>query len=307
MLLDWVRYYFSLIVLIALVGLAGAASYAALAPVRVEAWSIIVQSGSRISSLELGPVAQAIFRTESVYGPAMRELGIAEPPERFLDERANLRPVPETNALIVIGRSGDAEEATRISEAMMRSLIRVFRERDLADFTLFNRAAPAHADLSSSVAVALGAVAGFWLGVAVALLHYRWRRPLLSLQRAVRVSEPSSVTTVLGRRPRWLGVLRGTHLWKDNPRNRAALKRLATRWPNGEAPMVSVAGGRREEDALRLSLRESLQLPNGDGSGRAARSGVIVAHSGSGESSVARARRQAADLEQARIDLVWVH
>lgn len=307
MLLDWVRYYFSLIVLIALVGVAGAASYAALAPARVEAWSIIVQSGSRISSLELGPVAQAVFRTESVYGPAMRELGIAEPPDRFLDERARLRPVPETNALIVIGRSSDAEEATRISEAMMRSLIRAFQERDLAGFTLFDRAAPVQPDLSFSVLLSLGAVAGFWFGVASALLHYRWRRPLLTLQRAVRVSEPSSVTTVLGRRPRWLGILRGTRLWKDNPRNRAAIQRLATGWPDGEAPMVSVAGGRREEDALRLSLRESLPLPNGDGSRETARSGIIVAHSGSGETSLARARRQAAELDQARIDLVWVN
>lgn len=306
-LFDWIRHYLSLIALCVLVGIAGGLAYAVLSPARFEAWSIIVQTRGRISPLQLGPIAQAVFRTESVYGPAMRELGIREPPEEFLDRRAEVRPVPETDALIVIGRSEDAEEAARISDAMMRSLIRVFEERELTEFGLFERAAPVEPDLAASVLVALGGASGLWVGVAVGLLHYRIRRPLLTLQRAVRMTDASSVVTVKGTGPAWLGVLRRRRGWRDIPANRAALARLATRWPAGARPFVAVADGGRE-DALRRRLHDAVGLPNGDGPSAGFGPGVIVAHAGSREVSLAQARRLTGPSkgEGPGIDLVWV-
>lgn len=296
-LFDWLGHYLSLIVLSSLLGIGAALAFLSLATPPYEAWSVIIQSEDRIAPRELGPLAQSVFVTEDVYGPAMAELGLDMSPSLFLREHAELRPVPETDALIVIGRSDDREQAERISDAMMRSLVETFRVRGLTVFTIFDQAAPVQRQAGPPVILAFGGMIGFWLGVAGAIVHFRLRRPILSLARAVAISGPDHVATVRGRRPRWLGVLRRPRRWKRGEATRSALDRLAARRPDGSTPRVIVATA--HPDGVVPRLEEALSRGT-TGSPR----GVLVADAGTREETLTGLLRYAAGSGD--LDLVWV-
>src|SRR5437773_8980716 len=55
-------------------------------------------------------VAEAVFRSKAVYGPALRSLRIHESPKGYLAAHTDLRPVPDSNTLIVVGRASRSEE-----------------------------------------------------------------------------------------------------------------------------------------------------------------------------------------------------
>ena len=297
-LFDWLGHYLGLIVLSSLFGVGAALAFVGLASPPFEAWSVIIQSVDRISARELGPLAQAVFVTDDVYGPAMQELGIEMDPQRFLSEHAELRPVPDTDALIVIGRSHDPDEAQRISDAMMRSLVRTFRLRNLSEFTVFDQASPVQRETAPPVSLAFGGMIGFWVGLAAAVIHFRARRPILSLMRAVALSAPEHVVTIRGRRPRWLGALRRPRVWRDDHGNRAALERLAARMPAGSLPVVTVIAP--QADGQGGLLEETLATRRREGAARQ----VLVVDAGSGEETLA-ALPSGAERDEA-LDLVWV-
>jgi hypothetical protein len=118
-------------VLSMLLGAAAAGALLLLNRPPAEAWSVVVQTRDRITVLQLGFVSQSVFRSSSVYRPVMEELGIEGSPERFFAEQAELRPVAETHALLVIGRAPNAAQAFAISRALTRELVEAFRERKL--------------------------------------------------------------------------------------------------------------------------------------------------------------------------------
>src|SRR5439155_738138 len=72
-----------------------------------------------------------------------------------------------------------------------------------------HRAEAARPCLASAVPLLGGVQAGdaLWLGVAVAIVHSRYRRPVLSVARAVALTGADRVVELGGRRSRWLGVL----------------------------------------------------------------------------------------------------
>lgn len=74
--------------------------------------------------------------------------------------------------------------------------------------------------LAPSVVVALGGFSGLWLGLGMAIVLYRVRRPVLSLRRALGLVSPTRVTLLDGRAS-WLGALRGPHRLRKGGRNEA--------------------------------------------------------------------------------------
>jgi hypothetical protein len=218
-LFGWVRYYAGVLVLFTLFGLALAAVYRVVGRPYAEAWSVVIQTEERIPALQLGFVSQSVFRSASVYRPVMRELEIDTSPERFFDEQAELRPVAETDALIVIGRAPTEVEAERVSARLTEALIEVFKERDLSTLEPFGRAVPIPEDISDPVALAIGGTGGFWLGLGASLIHYRLRRPVLDLHRAAAITAPQRVTLLDGPWPRWLGALRPLGRAEEAARN----------------------------------------------------------------------------------------
>lgn len=251
---DWVRRYFGLIGMFVVAGVvAGLAASRAL-PARFEAWSVVVQVGGEISARELGPSALAIVRTSAVYIPAMREAGVEESPERFFDEHVELRPVPETDALIVVGISDERDEAVRISDAVAASLIRAFESRGLTNLTLFSPATPLEQGLATSVVVVVGPMVGLWLGLAAALIHYHLRRPVLTLERAVSLLQPRSVAMVRGGR-RWLGVLRR----KARPPEAALAEAFREAGDGGRLRVMVAHAGTSEAEIARVRMMDALR------------------------------------------------
>lgn len=209
-LFDWVRHYAVLVGCLVLVGLGAGLLYLVLASRNYEVSTLVVETGRRLSPRQLSLVSQAAFRSPAVYGPTMEKVGTDQSPQEFLEESADLRPIPDTNTLMIIGRANSVARARQISEIAARSFVTVADEgTGLTDFVLFgeSRGVSLRPGIGPSVTFALGASAAFWFGLALSVIHYRWRRPVLSLGRALAISGADHVTLVKGKGA-WLGVLR---------------------------------------------------------------------------------------------------
>jgi hypothetical protein len=243
-LLDWIHFYGFFVVLMIGLGLAGGVIYNRLSSREFEASSVVLETSGQLSARQLGPVAEAVFGSAEVYGPAMRELGYQGGPDRFLGDMVDLRPVPDTNALIVVGRADTIEEAKATADATARSLVAAFAERaQLQDFVTFGAPEAASAPEGAAViAVVLGGAIGLWLALAVAITHY-WRvRPVLRVERALRITGADLATIVDGR-ARWLGVLRGRPRWMRSRANRARLASIGVAGGSRSLALVSMGGG----------------------------------------------------------------
>jgi hypothetical protein len=186
-LVAWARRYLLLVVATVLLGLVVGLAIGVVARRPTEAWTYVIQRGGRIPSRQLGPLAEAVFTSSALYVPAMEALNDHETPATFL-RRVDLRPVPGTPILIVIGRASDASEAQRVSSATARALIGAFAHEGFPDFALLGLGPPiVRSALSPLVSAMTGAAVGLWIGLAIAFMHHRIRRRPSRL----RLSEPA--------------------------------------------------------------------------------------------------------------------
>lgn len=305
MVFAWLRHYGMVIVLATVVGGLAGFAFAQLAPTRQEAWTVVVETGGRIPPLQLGPVATAVFHSSAVYGPAMRSLGITGPATRFLRQRTDLRPIPDTNTLLVVGFGRNQRDAQAVSGAMARSLITAFDDTGLSGFEIVGIPQPAAitTGVGTASAVLFAATGFLWLAVGGSLLHYRFRRPVISLDRATKISEAERVSTLRAR------PFRGTRLsrlrWSDSGSNRSVLRELRAAGLGTAAVVVPGVGRKTEQRALRRVASVLHQdLVGGDGGSAGAKT-LLVA----GPSSRERELRQAsavAGVPPAHVALLWI-
>jgi hypothetical protein len=206
-LFDWLRYYAGAIVLSILVGAGGAAALYAAIPREREAATVIVAPKGSIPPRSLGSVGIVLSRSPAVYEPAADSLGLSGSGQDFLGAHSQVRPVPGSNVLLVIGREEDASLARDISSAMAQALAEAFESRTGQPVQTFDRpgATRPSTGFSLPVAITLGATVGFLAGLAGSLVHYRYRKPVLSLWRAVYMSGARDVSFVeVTRRRRFL-------------------------------------------------------------------------------------------------------
>jgi hypothetical protein len=278
-LLDWIHFYGFFTVLMVVLGLVGGVAYSRLSSREFEASSVVLETSGQISPRQLGPIAEAVFGSEDVYGLAMRELDFREGPGRFLSDVVDLRPVPDTNALIVVGRANTVEEAKTTADVMARSLITAFAERTQLDFVTFGAPEAASAPEGvATIAVVLGGSIGLWLALAMAVAHY-WRvRPVLSVERALRITGADLATIVDGR-ARWLGVMRRRPRWKRSRANKARLESIGVATESRSLTLVSAGGGgeRVAQPAAGVPRRPVTATARGEED----LEGLLVAHAGS--------------------------
>jgi hypothetical protein len=307
-LLDWIHFYGFFTVLMVVLGLAGGVAYSRLSSREFEASSVVLETSGQISPRQLGPVAEAVFGSEEVYGPAIRELGFQEGPSRFLSEIVDLRPVPDTNALIVVGRGNTVEEAKMTADVMARSLIAAFTERaQLNDFVTFGAPEAASAPEGvAAIAIVLGGSIGLWLALAMAVAHY-WRvRPVLSVEKALRITGADLATIVDGR-ARWLGVLRRRPRWKRSRANAARLESIGVAAESRSLTLVSAGGG--AEQVAQPAAGVSPQPVTATARGEEDLEGLLVAHAGSSAPYLAEMSYfdpAVAAGPRARPSLLWV-
>jgi hypothetical protein len=279
-LLDWIHFYGFFTVVMIVLGLAGGVAYSRLSSREFEASSVVLETSGQISPRQLGPVAEAVFGSEEVYSPAMSELGFRDGSGIFLREVVDLRPVPDTNALIVVGRGNTVEDAKMTADVTARSLVAAFAESaQLGDFVTFGAPEAAAAPGGvAAIAVVLGGSIGLWLALAMAVTHY-WRvRPVLTVERALRITGAELATIVDGR-ARWLGVLRRRPRWKRSRANRARLESIGVATESRSLTLVSAGGGPAEvaQPAADAPSRSVAAAPGGEEDPE----GLLVAHAGS--------------------------
>ena len=214
-LFDWAAFYGVLSLILVVLGVGAAVGYKVVLPPRSESASVVVaKPGIPLPPNQFQLLSKAVFRSAAVFEPAIEELGLEKSPQNFLSEDVDLLPIPSTTAVIILGRSRTAESAEDVAQVMAKSFVRAFEDRTGADLETFGRptARLRPGGLSLSVAVFLGATSGFWLALALAIFHYKVKRPVLSLRRALSVSGTSSATMVDGKGWSFLGILRADPL-----------------------------------------------------------------------------------------------
>jgi len=269
---DWLHHYGALISVFLIGGIVAGMLFASLSR-SAQSATLIVYQGHAVPAREFGVVAEAVFRSDATLRPAMDELGISTSTSQFLDGTVQLRPVPDAKILIVVGRASGATRAEQISTTTASALRTSLAGQGLDGLSLLPGGVTS-GSLAPRVLAALGALAGGLLGLAVAIVHYRARRPTMSLRRAVDLVAPESVALLEGRAP-WLGALRRRPWLRRGERNETTFALLAVRQPN--ASLVIPGRARHRERALRRRLvdassrrRESAETPAGIGAGHRA-------------------------------------
>ena len=299
-LFGWVRYYFGLILIFVILGIALGVGYVQQALQRTESSILIVETSGRISARHVGPIVSAVFETSSVYEPALEDLDLDISSDELYRNHLELLPVPDANMILVIGRGDDAAEADTIVRAVATSLVDALNDANPAlEFSVFSgpQPAPARRGISGKVAGALGGATGLWLGLALGIFHYRWKRPVLTFRNALDITEAEHAAVVEGRWWRWFGFLRPAFRWKNTPGNRIRLARLIPASP-GPVRVEVVGGNARKEVAIASSLQDAVESgrprAGSDGSssnGAADALSVVVVHAGTGERDLTLARR----------------
>ena len=310
-LAEWVRHYASLTAALALAGVLCTFGFAAVAPQAHAASTIVVGVGTKIAPINLGPIAETVFQSSAVYGPAMETLGLEITPQRF-KETAELRPIPETNTLLVIGRAGDPASARAISSAAADALVGALNTHTrTTGFTVFSGPQPFPEGASLPVRLTLGGTVGFWVGLIIGIVHSRWKKPVLSLTQAVRLSGADVATTVDGRWRRGLGVLRPRIRWRQNESSRVRLIGLCNLL-SADRYRVDVAGVRRRQ-RTRMA-KDVTDVAEGRSSGtdteRPSTARILLAHVGASQRDLTEVRTETSatnDRSNAeRTGLVWV-
>jgi hypothetical protein len=254
-----------LIALILVVGIAAGAVFTTLGSL-TEATTLIVDREESIPAREFGVVGQAVFRSDAALRPAMVELGVSTSAEQFLADSVELRPVPDARVLIVVGRASTSTRAREVSATMADALVAALADAGVEGLVVLTGGIEGRS-LAPSVVVALGGFTGLWLGLGTAIALYHFRRPVLSLPRAMRLVSPTRVVLLDGRAS-WLGSLRGQHRLRKGARNELALSRLAAQ--EGNAPVVISSAAHRRRRLLSRRLAKELRASLGavDGSPR---------------------------------------
>ncbi len=321
---GWARYYSGLIAVFTAAGVAFGLGYVGQALQRTESSVVIVETRGRISARNVGPIVSAVFETSAVYDPALDELDMGISSEELYSEHLELLPVPDANTVLVIGRGGTTAESDAIALAVGESLVAALDEaNEAANFEVFSgpQPAPARRGITQKVAGALGGMTGLWIGLAIGILHYRWRRPVLTFRNALDITEAEHAAVVEGRWWRWFGFLRPSPRWRNTPGNQIRLARLV---PEASSPaQIELVGGTaRQEMAVVRTLRNAVAAGRrrvseddrdvaitSDGAAPGDLS-VVVVHAGTSERDLALARRTlsavAASNGSRDVALVWV-
>ncbi len=302
-LFAWLRHYLAMILLLTAIGAAGGWIYTKVVPARQEAWTIVLETGEAIGPLQLGAVAQAVFNSANTYAPVLNAYRPGVSPQQFLGRDVQLLPIPGSNAMIVIGRAGSFDEASRMSSAMATSMVRTFASKGFPKFTTFAPQHPTGTTHSSEATIVLiSAAVGLWVGVGAAVIHYRTRRPVLALGRAVSVTEPQRV--VILRRRASLRRSRRSE-WRDNNEARLSLGRMAAGHGGGAVPEIVAPGASvRTQRRLSKRFRAALAIDRPRGPGEPGWT-VFVCGPSTGEFDLSDARR-VTQPDATTVDLIWV-
>jgi hypothetical protein len=276
-LFHWMRQYAALVVLAMILGVTAGIVYERLAPGEHEAWVILVEETGGIQPRTLGLSVQEIFRSRPVWGPVMDALDIPGSPESFLEDDVELRPVPDAPVLMVVGRAAEPERASEIAERMAGSLVVALQEAGLAGLAIFGDAQTVPVATRFADPPLLAAGGALWIGVGLALIHYRLRRPVLSMGSALVVSGADDVVVVRAGRARWLGVFRRMSSRPRRWREVGSLRTVLASPAPGAVVFLPGLGGRRAAKARDQLL--SLAEPSGEAAARdagAAQRAVIV-------------------------------
>jgi len=268
----WFRHYAPMVVAFILVGAIAAGTYVTLVPAQHEGWTIVTETNDRIPVLQVARVSEAIFRSRAVYGPALRTLNVNTPPLAYMAAHTDIRPVPDSNTLIVVGRAYTLTAAEAISNAFAKSFVAAFAARSGAQFTIFSRAQPGTLPtrIGRTTSIVLGATIGLWFGVATAVIHFRSRRPVLSLASAGAALRPDQAIVIGDRRTRGRVIPRRVRSW--TPQTEARELEAIEKAVGHAGPVhLVVSGGRRVRRSSTVKSLESTVETYSDGEFKAMR------------------------------------
>lgn len=209
-LLDWLRHYGIVLILVTFVGAAYSGAIWLATP-RYEMWTTVADTRSNLPDRQVGVVGQTLFQSQDTLTTALADPAWNGQPasQNQVVDATELRSVPDSRLMIVVARGADLARTTAMSESMANALSTQFESTERAPLTIFGRPqrAPVETSGSLSLFVILGSITAFLLAFGFSITHYRIHRPVLEFGAMMGLLAPNTVVAVSARR-RWLGVLR---------------------------------------------------------------------------------------------------
>jgi hypothetical protein len=212
-LLDWLRHYGLILLLVTALGAAGAGAAWWFATPRYELWTIVADTGSQLPDRQVGVVAQTFFQDQHTYADALASTVLTSldpaPSATELLDTVQLRSVPDSRLMIVVARGDDATRTAAISVSMAQALSDAFVNAKYTPLSILGNPQPAPVESAGSLGLfaILGATGALLLALGATIAHYRTRRPVLEFGAMMTLLSPSAVVAVSARRG-WLGALR---------------------------------------------------------------------------------------------------
>lgn len=198
----------------------------------------VVQAVQTSLETEDFDLAETLFATDAVISPVVEQLGLATTPDALLAGSYLTADAQPGGALRITGRSTEPDEALQLANLSAESLETALEGRGLGTFTVFEAGeAISREGASTRVAVISGALIGGMGAVALLLLWFFLRQPVLSLDQAAGQIQPMASFFVHVRFGQG-GGLRG------QSRGRRARGRRPEVFPRGIAQAVWHAVGR---------------------------------------------------------------
>ncbi len=155
-------------------------------PVVYQADAVVVAPGTSLSTDTFDNVARIVFQTDAVLEQVVASLRLHTTPRHLLqNKQLAIQPVSGAVAVRIVGRASDPTAARLLANAATRSFVQVGRTRGLGNLQGFETShngvpqpRPARHD------AVVNGVAGGLLAVAVLILLFAVRRPMLDEEQA---------------------------------------------------------------------------------------------------------------------------
>jgi capsular polysaccharide biosynthesis protein len=163
------------------------------APPTFDAESVVVASSTSISGTDFGSLARAVFATDTVIRPVIQQLKLRQTPQSLLSHKwLEVQAVPGAVAIRIIGRGGDAQSASALSNAAAKSFVAAATQKGMGTFAVFGSGLPGTRQRTALTPAGIrGGAVGALVGLALVLAWLLLRRPVMSEEEAQREILPT--------------------------------------------------------------------------------------------------------------------
>jgi len=174
-----------------------------------EVEAVVVASETTLVIDDFSDLAQAVFATDAVLRPVIKDLDLSSSPDLLLSaDRLTLESIPNAVAAQVVGRDTDPTLAVDLTNSAANSFAKALTAKGIGGFEVFETAEAPTPQRSSLVSAAMtGAGIGAALSTLALFMTLLIRQPVLTKAEAALELDPEVALSCRVSRPRTFSFL----------------------------------------------------------------------------------------------------